>query len=377
MHILIAPNAFKNSLDALKAAECIRVGLQKSGLAFNSTLFPVGDGGDGTAFLLEQRLGASAISLKVDDPLGRKIDSSFGWLEKSKTAIVELANASGLRLLKPSEYDPLHANTRGTGETILSALDQGAIKIVLCIGGSATIDGAAGILAALGIRFLNGGRSRIFELPRQLDLLASVDISSLDRRLGNTEIVVLCDVKNQLLGEEGAAKIFGPQKGAGPSEILILESCLAQLARITQVQTGIDMRTLQFGGAAGGVAAGLAGYLGANLVNGIDYFLDSTGFDEELEKADLVITGEGMLDLQTLQGKAPYGVAVHAKKKLIPVIAFAGMIEQDDRQALSAYFDELIEINSRPIDLEYAIKNASLNLEQAAMYIGIELAKRN
>ena len=377
MHILIAPNAFKNSLDAPQAAESIRKGLERSGFAFSATLFPVGDGGDGTAFLLENRLGATPVMVNVSDPLGRKIDSSFGWLEKTKTAIVELANASGLRLLKPSEYNPLRANTRGTGETIKRALDYGAKKIILGIGGSATIDGATGILSALGIRFLNRKGNPISELPRHLDQLASVDVSALDKRLFDGDMVVLCDVNNYLLGDEGAARIFGPQKGAGPEEIIILESGLGQFASVTQDQTGIDMRSRQFGGAAGGVAAGLAAYLGAELFNGIDFFLDTTGFDEELEKTDLVITGEGRMDLQTLQGKAPFGVAARAKKISIPVIALAGIIEQDDRPKLSEYFDDLIEINTRPIDPEVAMKQAPRNLEQAAMELGKELMKRN
>ncbi len=376
MHILIAPNAFKNSLDAWAAAESIRKGLEKSGLEFSSTLFPIGDGGDGTAFLMEKRLGAIPVSVKVSDPLGRKIDSSFGWLENSKTAIVELANASGLRLLKPSEYDPLHASTRGTGETIAKTLDLGVKIIILGIGGSATIDVASGLLTALGIRFLDIRGTVIDQLPRHLDELSSVDTSSLDKRIFNARMIVLCDVVNVLLGNDGAAKIFGPQKGAAPSDIDILESSLEQFASITQKKTGIDIRSMRFGGAAGGVAAGLAAWLGAELVNGIDYFLDATGFDEELEKTDLVITGEGRIDLQTLQGKAPYGVAVRAKKKSIPVIAFAGMIEQDDRLALNEYFDELIEINARPIDLNAAIRDASTNLEQSAEKLGKELKKR-
>ena len=189
-------------------------------------------------------------------------------------------------------------------------------------------------------------------------------------------MVILCDVNNYLLGDEGATRIFGPQKGARPEDIFILESCLSLFASVTQKQTGIDMRSRQFGGAAGGVAAGLAAYLGAALVNGIDYFLDSTGFDEELEKTDLVITGEGRMDLQTLHGKAPFGVAARAKKISIPVIAFAGIIEQGDRPMLSEYFDDLIEINTKPIDPEEAIKQAPRNLEQAAMELGKKLMKR-
>ncbi|HEU5166655.1 MAG TPA: glycerate kinase, partial [Chitinophagaceae bacterium] len=200
MHILIAPNAFKNSLDAAKVAEAINNGLHQSKLSCTTSCFPVADGGDGTGDLLISYLGGQLIRTIVNDPLKRKITSSFGWLGKDKTAIIELATASGLRLLKADEYDPLTTTTFGTGQLIIEALNKKAAKIILCIGGSATVDGGAGILKAVGIKFLDAEGNELDNLPASLPLLAEIDITGLDKRIANTEIIILCDVVNPLLG---------------------------------------------------------------------------------------------------------------------------------------------------------------------------------
>ncbi|HET6769898.1 MAG TPA: glycerate kinase [Chitinophagaceae bacterium] len=374
MHILIAPNAFKNSLDAAKVAEAISNGLHKSKLQCTTSCFPVADGGDGTAGLLIDHLKGEWIHANVHDPLMREIRASFGWIEREKTAIVELAAASGLRLLKPDEYSPLTTTTTGTGELILAALDKKATKIMLCVGGSATVDGGTGILKALGIKFFDANRHELNELPAALSSLAEIDTTSCDKRIKDTRIVILCDVDNPLLGPGGAAVIFGPQKGASEEEAQLLETMLARFNDIVFRKMGKDMSDIKHGGAAGGVAAGLHTFFNAELVNGIDYFLLATGFEKELTKASMVITGEGSIDLQTLQGKGPFGVAKKAKEVLLPVIGMAGRVPALIDKSLHQYFDQLISINDNETDLETAIKNTFTNLEKASQHLGDRLS---
>jgi len=369
MNILIAPNAFKNSIDAKDAAEAIKEGLQQSKLKCNCECFPVADGGDGTAALLIEKLNGTIIHVKAHDPLGRKIFASFGMIDDGNTAVIELADASGLRLLKPQEYDPLHASTFGTGEMIIDALDKGAKKIILGIGGSATVDGGTGILKALGVRFLDAKENELEKLPEALMHLASIDTSTIDERIFKTEIVVMCDVQNFLLGEKGAAKVFGPQKGATPDDVAKLEKCLQQFRNISLQQTGTDMNSLKHGGAAGGVAAGLSVWLNAKLVNGIEYFLNATHFNHALKNADILITGEGSIDEQTLQGKAPFGVAKKAKEKNIPVIGLAGKIPLQQNEELNKWFDVLVSINNET-DLEKSMRHTKENLTRTAKMLG-------
>lgn len=374
MHILIAPNAFKNSLDAAKVAEAVNNGLQKSKLLCTTTCFPVADGGDGTASLLIKHLDGKVYSAIVKDPLARKISSSYGWIEKDKTTIIELAAASGLRLLKTDEYDPLHTTTHGTGELIIEALNKNATKIILCIGGSATVDGGTGILNALGIKFYSAEGNEIDNLPASLSSLTEIDLAGLDKRIASTEIIILCDVENPLLGRNGAAAVFGPQKGASPKDVKLLEAGLSKFRDVVINKTGKDMAAIKHGGAAGGVAASLQTILNARLVNGIDYFLEVTGFEKELKKADVVITGEGSIDDQTLQGKGPFGVAKRAKKFSLPVIAFAGRLGFDADRSLHKYFDRLISINENEPDIKEAMKNTFINLEKTAKQMGDTLS---
>jgi glycerate kinase len=228
--------------------------------------------------------------------------------------------------LQPAELNPLRASSYGTGEQIKIALDRGARKIIIGMGGSATVDGATGMLKALGIRFLDANGNELFNLPAGLPELASVDVSALDERIKESEVIVLCDVDNLLLGAQGSAAIFGPQKGASHSDVQILDSWPGKTFKIAFELTRRDMSAITYGGTAGGAAAGLYAFLNAKLVNGIDHFLELTGFDEALEKADLVITGEGSIDEQTLQGKGPFGVAYKAKQKGLAVVGLAGKV---------------------------------------------------
>jgi glycerate kinase len=373
MHILIAPNAFKNSLDAPQVARAIEQGLKQSQLICTTECFPIADGGDGTGNLIIERCKGIIVAQQVHDPLGRKIDSRFGLIDNGKTAVIEMADASGLRLLKKEELNPMQTSSYGTGELINAALDKGASKIIIAMGGSATVDGGCGILKALGIDFLDKDGKHLKAVPDELLKLVKIDDSGLDRHIHDTEIVILCDVNNKLLGTEGAAAVFGPQKGASPEDVKLLDGFLTNFGAVSKSQLGIDMVELKHGGAAGGATAGLYIWLNAKLVNGIEYFLSLTGFDEALKHADLVITGEGSIDNQTLQGKGPYGVALKAKEKNIPVIGLAGKIPVEPNAELQKYFDVLLAINKGPIDMAIAMANTKKNLIATVQVVGNQI----
>ncbi len=379
MNLLIAPNSFKNSLSAEAAADAIRLGLEESNLSCRCTCFPVGDGGDGTADLLMMKLNGTTVKVKVRDPIGRKIDSSYGVVDNKdsgKCAVIELANASGLKLLQRNEYDPLHATSFGTGELIKHALQNGVKKILLCIGGSATVDGGVGIMEALGTIFYDSDDNKVNINPESLMKLAGIDTSALQEKINGCEIIVLCDVGNKLLGKNGAAHVFGPQKGASPETVELLDKSLGRLHDVVLKKTGIDMNELEFGGAAGGVAAGLHAVMNAKLVNGINHFLDITDFDSALNEADVVITGEGSIDSQTLQGKGPFGVAIRAKKNSIPVIGLAGQIPLHPGKEMLEIFDVLMPIGNEAGDLQMAMQNTYDNLRRSARSLGDLLALR-
>ncbi|MFI5137223.1 MAG: glycerate kinase [Sphingobacteriales bacterium] len=370
MKILIAPNAFKNSLSASDAAAAIQRGLKLSSLDCSTTCFPIADGGDGTGTLITGTCGGKFIKKEVRDPLGRKIMASFGLIDNGKTAVIEMADTSGLRMLKKEELDPMSATSCGTGELIRFALDEGVSRIIIAMGGSATVDAGCGILSALGIAFLDAEGRRLPAEPKYLINTARIDNAGLDKRIFDCEVVILCDVDNKLLGPEGAAAVFGPQKGATVEDIPLLEAFLHTFAKVTEKQTGINIAEIKHSGTAGGAAAGLHAWLNAKLVNGADYFLSLTNFDAALQGTDWLITGEGSIDRQTLQGKGPYGVALRAKKLKIPVIGIAGKIPLEHDEDLKRYFDVLVSINDKGVDLATAMKNTRENLIRTAKRIG-------
>lgn len=365
MKIVIAPNAFKNSATAEEAALAIERGLKRAEPRLETVLCPVGDGGDGTGRVLSHQLNAVAVDVEVKDPLGQQIVASFGWMADEQTAIIEMADASGLRLLKPNQYDPLRATSYGTGQLIKAAVEKGARKILLCIGGSATVDGGLGILTALGIRFYDAHGAAI-HYPYEWASVADYETHDALLKHHEVEIAILCDVENPLLGADGAAAVFGPQKGANEQMVQELEKGLTAFRNLVERRTGRDIGIVKHGGAAGGVAAGLFGLLNARLVNGIDEVLKRLHFDKKLDAADWVITGEGSIDQQTLQGKAPFGVAQMAKGRGVPVAAFAGKIPSQPNAALAKWFDPLININPQPVPIAEALRQTLPNLEQTA-----------
>jgi glycerate kinase len=368
INILLAPNAFKNSLGADEVAAALAEGLKQSGIKATINCCPVGDGGDGTGKILASHLKARKQIYKTVDPFGRPITAPV-YYTSDQTAIIELSDASGLKLLQPIEYNPLLANSYGTGILIKKALDRKVKRILLAIGGSATVDGGTGMLTALGIRFLDREGTAIQKLPQGLTQLQNIGLSGMDARLQLTELVILCDVKNKLLGPNGAAKIFGPQKGATAENIRVLEKSQKRLDKIVHQTSGIKMSSLPHGGAAGGIAASLAALCNAKAVNGTNFFLDIIRFDDLLQGADIVITGEGSLDAQTLEGKAPLGVAKRAKNASIKVIGVSGQLDSVN-QKLLYYFDQLININPTKTSLATSLKNTRINLVKTGIQIG-------
>lgn len=370
MHVLIAPNAFKHALDAREAALAIQKGMEASRLDCTCECFPVGDGGNGTCALIVEHLGGYMEEATVQDPLGRPVHAAFGMVRGGRTAVIEMANASGLHLLQVDELNPLKAHSFGTGQLIRAALDRGVQQIILGMGGSATVDGGTGILAALGVRFLDAAGMSISDLPAGLSALHALDTTQLDSRLAGCSLTVLCDVVNPLLGDEGAAAVFGPQKGATQEMVGRLEANLSVWADVIRATTGRDVNRLPSGGVAGGASAGLAGVLNATLANGIDYFLQITGFDERLARSQLVITGEGALDQQTLHGKGPYGVAKRAKQRGIPVVGLAGKVPDEPVAELNQYFDVLLPIGNAPATLAEALAQTGSHLTRTATQVG-------
>lgn len=374
INILLAPNAFKNSLGADEAAAALTEGLRQSGIDATITCCPVGDGGDGTGKILALHLKARKRIYKTVDPFGKPVTAPV-YYTSDRTAIIELSDASGLKLLQPAAYDPIRANTYGTGILIKKALNRKVKKILLAIGGSATVDGGTGILNALGVQFLNREGIKIKRLPQDLALLQEIDLSGMDARLKQTELVILCDVKNKLLGLNGAAKVFGPQKGATPEKISTLEKNLKRLDTIIDRALGIKISSLPCSGAAGGVAASLAALCNAKAVNGTDFFLDIIRFNDLLQGADIVITGEGSLDAQTLEGKAPLGVAKRAREAGIRTFGVGGHIDSSNKK-LCSYFDRLIPVSPPNISLAKAIRDTRSNLVKAGKKTG-QLIKTN
>ena len=370
MHILICPNAFKNSLSAREAANAIQHGLSKSNLEFTSECFPIADGGDGTAALITELSGGKFIETTVHDPLGRRIKAQYGLIHKGTTAVIDMASASGLKLHDPSELNPMQASSIGTGELITDALDKGIRKILIGMGGTATVDGGCGILESLGVKFFNAQNQVIKPVPENLLTLSRIDTTNLDSRIKDCECILICDVTNYLLGRKGAARIFGPQKGASKKTVLMLEKAMSQFNLVAQKTTSINLNKLPGGGAAGGAAAGVTTFLNAKSVKGANYFLSLTNFDRALEKADVVITGEGSIDLQTLSGKGPYAVAIKAYNSKIPVIALAGKVPITNNVKIQKYFPVLLSIGNEPTDYTTAIQNTKINLERISLQIG-------
>lgn len=365
MKIVLAPNAFKGSLTAMQAASAMEHGIHSAFPEADVRKIPVADGGDGLAQVLIDALQGEARITTVCGPLGQPLRATLCHVPARGLAVVEMAAASGLALLAPHEHNPALTTTYGTGELIRAALDLGARCVVVGIGGSATNDGGIGMAAALGMRFLDGAGKEVAPIGGALGQIRRIDASGLDPRLATVRCEAICDVDNPLLGPRGAARVYGPQKGASPAEVEALEAGLAQLADAIATDLGLDVRDLPGAGAAGGLGAGLHAFLGAELRRGVDLVLDLVGLDEQLAGADLVITAEGQIDHQTAFGKAPAGVAQRAKARGIPCLAIAGGIGERIGDLHPLGIDAVFSLCPGPISREQAMEEAAALLRAA------------
>jgi len=323
--VVIAPQSFKGSVDAVAVASAIARGVRRVWPRAVCVELPLADGGEGTTLALVRATGGEMRHARVHDPLGREIDAQWGVLGDRVTAVLEMAAASGLPLLRDDERDPRITSTRGTGELILAAAASGAQRVVIGIGGSATNDGGAGMARAFGYRFLDAAGDELAEGGSALTRLARIE-GQTDPRLIRPAIDVACDVRNPLLGPEGATAVYGQQKGATPQIQRELETALTRYADVVEGFVGRDVRSVPGAGAAGGLGAGLIAFLDARLVSGATLVLDAVEFDKRLVGVDLVVTGEGRIDGQSVYGKLTHAVTVAAKRRGVPVVAVAGII---------------------------------------------------
>ena len=370
MKIVIAPDSFKGSLTALQVAEAMEVGLRRVFPDAAIKKIPMADGGEGIVQSLVDATGGHILTAQVLNPLGNSINAQYGVLGDGVTAVIEMAAASGLTLVPLDKRDPRVTTTYGTGELIRAALAHGCRKLIVGIGGSATNDGGAGMAQALGAKLLTASGEQIEPGGGSLAMLNSIDLSELDPRIAETETVVACDVNNPLTGKQGASHVYGPQKGATPEMIEVLDANLAHFDEIVQRNLGKSVGNVQGAGAAGGLGAGLMAFLDASLKSGIEIVTEATQLIEQFAGADLVITGEGQINFQTVFGKTPVGVAKVAKTHDIPVIAIAGSIADNSDGVYDAGIDAMIDIVPEPMSLETAIENATTLIETAAERAG-------
>lgn len=366
MKIVIAPDSFKGSVSALEAGNAIRDGILKVDHEIDTIVVPMADGGEGIVQSLIDATGGNIIRTTVHDPLFRTIDSFYGILGDGKTAVIEIAAASGLPLLKPEERDPMKATSYGTGELIIDAMDKGCTNILLGLGGSATNDGGIGMAQALGVCFLDEKGNNVRFGGYELARIRTIDVSGIDDRVGKVQFIAACDVDNPLCGQNGASNVYGRQKGASDSDVETLDKGLAHLSQIVENSFGLDIKNFPGTGAAGGLGYAVMVFLNAKLERGIDIVTRLLKLDEIMCGADLVITGEGKIDAQTAFGKTAYGVAQTARGLNIPVIALAGSLGPGYSALYNSGFDGIYSIIDKPMLLEEAIDNTKELLENSA-----------
>ncbi|QQK79344.1 glycerate kinase [Salicibibacter cibi] len=368
-NIIIAPDSFKESMSARQAAEAIQSGFQQSGVHHDYHLIPMGDGGEGTMEALTANLDGTYHKLQVEGPNIHPVEATYAVSKDGKTAIMEMAQASGLDRVAAQHRDVGTASTYGTGEVIRAALDQGVQKIILGIGGSATNDGGAGMIEALGAKLLDDQGRPIARGGVGLEHLATIDVSELDPRLQKTEIVVACDVTNPLLGEKGASAIFGPQKGADTAMVQRLDHALAHFHARTVEATGNEQQKTPGAGAAGGLGYALLAYLNAELKPGIDLVLEESNFRAYARKADVIITGEGKIDGQSVYGKTPVGVAKAGKETGTFVIAICGQLGEGYEEVYDHGIDAVFSLVPGAISVQDAMEHGGTYLRKVARNI--------
>ena len=364
MNILIAPDSFKECLTAKEVAKSIAKGVKIALPNADIVQIPLSDGGEGLLDALVQPMQGKLISLDVKDPLLRTIKAEYGISDDGTTAIVEMATASGLELLSEEEKNPLVTSSFGVGQLILDALNRGCSKIIIGLGGSATNDGGVGMIKALGGNFLDVNNEEIGEGGGAISELHRIDLSDLNPKIGECKFIAACDVSNPLTGENGASLVFGTQKGGATEDLKRLDSNLLHYATILNSHLGIDVNSIKGAGAAGGLGAALFSILGAKMRSGIDLIIDYLHLEKQIQNSDLVITGEGKIDSQTLYGKTIMGVAKIASKHNVPVVAIAGKIDNDIDEIYKKGITAVFSVTNQPMNLEDSISGADNLIKQ-------------
>jgi glycerate kinase len=366
MKVVIAPDSFKESLTAKQVCQAIENGLRRVWTDAEIVHVPVADGGEGTVQSLVDATQGEIITLSASGPLNKKVEAFYGVLGDGKTAAIEMAAASGLHHVPAALRDPKLTSSYGTGEVILHALDNGATKLIVGLGGSATNDGGIGMLDALGVRFLDKAGHRIEPNGAGLAAIDTIDASGIDTRFASCEILVACDVDNPLCGDHGASATFGPQKGATAEDIVTLDAGMRNFGEKVHQLFGKEIINAAGAGAAGGMGGALLGFTSAELKPGISIVNETVELGKQVLGADLVITGEGRIDWQTVHGKTPMGVAQEAKKTDIPVIALAGCVGKDYQAVYECGIDAVFVAIPRAFDLATAFAEADINLANLA-----------
>ncbi|QGN39441.1 glycerate kinase [Klebsiella oxytoca] len=373
MKIVIAPDSYKESLSALEVATAIEQGFREIYSDAEYVKLPVADGGEGTVEAMVAATQGCRVEVTVTGPLGEPVAAFYGLSGDKQCAFIEMAAASGLESVPPARRNPLLTTSWGTGELIRHALDAGVTQIIIGIGGSATNDGGAGMVQALGAKLLTKDNQQIASGGQALENLARIDVSELDKRLAGCHIDVACDVTNPLTGPQGATAVFGPQKGATAEMISRLDKALAHFADIIHRDLELDVLNLEGGGAAGGMGAGLYAFCGAKLRPGIEIVTDALHLAEIVADADLVITGEGRIDSQTVHGKVPVGVARVAKRYNLPVIGIAGSLTPDVGVVHQHGLDAVFSVIYSVCTLDEALENAAENVRMTARNVAAVL----
>ena len=366
MKIMIAPDSFKGSISSTQAAQAIDRAVREVDPAIDTVLLPMADGGEGTVDAILWNRGGKKISCFAEDPIGRKIEACYGWIAEEKMAIIETAAASGLPLLKKEELDPYKASSFGTGQLIVDALERGAETIVLGLGGSATVDAGVGLFQALGLKLFDAQHKELFRIGGKLSRVASLDASALHPRLSSLKLIVASDVTNPLLGKDGATAVFGPQKGVSVNQLAEVERGMEQFSRLVAEATGEDHIQKPGSGAAGGIGFMLYSFLHAEFRNGLEMIAEISQLEKRLLECDLVLTGEGKIDGQSLYGKVPVGIGRAALKNNIPVIAFAGAVGEGIERLEEEGVTAVMVIGERPMPLEEAMLRGEELLYESA-----------
>ena len=373
MKIVIAPDSYKESLSAMEVAIQIEAGFREIYPDAEYVKLPVADGGEGTVDAMVAATGGRQINVSVTGPTGKPVLAHFGITGNQQCAVIEMASASGLECIPPEERNPLITTSYGTGELIKAALDLGVTEFIIGLGGSATNDGGAGMLQALGIHLLDKAGHNIGKGGQCLSELEYVDVSGMDPRLKQCRITVACDVTNPLTGPQGASAIFGPQKGANPAMVRSLDENLKHYAKVIARQTGKDVEFAPGAGAAGGLGAALLAFLNAELRSGIEIVTEAVELEKAIMDADLVITGEGRIDSQSIKGKVPVGVARLAKRHNKPVIGIAGSLSSDVAVVYEHGIDCVFSVLNKVCSLDEALNDAAANVRLTARNIAATL----